>query len=267
MNTANTLISGLLISVSIFFSASPTSAQTEDVLTQSDNAFAFDLFGKIASSQPGKNIFISPISVSGALQMVINGATGDTRAELARALHVGELDAATVNAAGKNLQESLNAETNAVLNLANGIWYQKGFSLKPEFVATDKTFFGAGLEPVDFQSPASAQVINAWADEKTHGKVKDVVSFPFPPQTKVVLANAIYFKGKWAEPFDKGRTEKGVFHPGSGAARDVMMMSQQREFDYLETDQFQAVRLPYAGGRLNMCLFLPATNSGPAPLA
>ena len=78
--------------------------------------------------------------------------------------------------------------------------------MKPGFVSDNKNFFGAELAGVDFENPKSAQTINDWADEKTHGKIQNVVQFPFDPNTRLILANAIYFKGKWAEPFDKSKT-------------------------------------------------------------
>jgi serpin B len=235
-------------------------------LAAANTGFAFDLLKQIAGEQPNANVFISPFSVSSVLQMVANGAAGDTKTEMQRILKMTGLAPDSLNVAGKDLNESLNSQTNVILNLASAIWFQEGIHLKPGFVATNSRFFHAGLAPVDFQKPASAQIINDWADNSTHGKIKDIVQWPFDPLTKVILANAIYFKGQWAHPFDKSATKPRAFHLAKGGTKPTPMMWQRKTFDYQEGDGFQAVRLPYTGGRLQMYLFLPETNSSPAKL-
>jgi serpin B len=118
---------------------------------------------------------------------------------------------------------------------------------------------------VDFQKPQSAQAINDWADQKTQGKIQGVVQFPFPRLTRLVLANAIYFKGTWVEPFKKSLTKPRDFYPANGSAKPTPMMLQAGSFTYQETEDFQAVKLPYKGG-LQMELYLPNTNSNPSKL-
>ena len=180
-------------------------------LAAANTGFAFDLLKQIAGEQPNANIFISPFSVSSVLQMVANGAAGDTKTEMQRVLKTAGLAPDALNAACKDLNQSLNSQTNVILNLANAIWFQEGFHLKPGFVATNSRFFQAELAPVDFKKPESAQIINDWADNSTHGKIKDIVRWPFDPLTRVILANAIYFKGKWDRPFDKQATKDHAF--------------------------------------------------------
>ena len=235
-------------------------------LAAANTGFAFDLLKQIAAEQPEANVFISPFSVSSVLQMVANGAAGNTKAEMQRVLKTTGLPPEALDAAVRDLNQSLKAQTNVILSLANAIWFQEGLHLKPGFVATNSRFFQAELAPVDFQKPESAQTINDWADRETRGRIKDVVRWPFPPLTRVVLANAIYFKGNWDRPFDKSATRPRPFHASGGNAKPVPTMSQQGHFSYQEGDDFQAVRLPYAGGRLQMYLFLPGTNSNPAKL-
>jgi serine protease inhibitor len=239
----------------------------QEKLASANTGFAFDLLKQITREQPGTNVFISPFSVSTVLQMVGNGAVGETRAEMQRVLKTAGLPAETLNAAGKDLNQSLNSQTNVILNLANAIWYREGVRLKPGFVSDNQNFFAAKLAGVDFTKPKSAQTINDWADTSTHGKIKEVVQWPFPPLTRVILANAIYFKGKWDRPFDKQSTKDRAFNilPG-GMPKQVPTMWQGGHFNYQQGDGFQAVRLPYAGKRLQMYLFLPATNSSPAKL-
>jgi serpin B len=199
--------------------------------------------------------------------MVGNGAGGETKAEMQRVLKTTGLPAETLNAACKDLNQSLNSQTNVILSLANAIWYKKEFRLKPEFVSMNKQFFQAELGGEDFSKPESAQTINHWADKSTHGKIKQVVQWPFDPMTRVILANAIYFKGRWDRPFDKQATKDRAFNVLPGVTpKQVPMMWQHGHFNYQQGDGFQAVRLPYAGKRLQMYLFLPDTNSTPTKL-
>jgi serine protease inhibitor len=263
MNILKTIPPGML---AVFFAAVTVSAQELNKLADADNGFAFDLLKQITTEHPRENIFISPFSVSTVLQMAGDGAAGETKAEMQHVLNTGNLSPEALKAACRAMNRSLEAQTNVVLNLANGIWYQKESRLKPDFIADNKNFFNAELAAVDFLDPAAAQHINDWADEKTHGKIQNVVRFPFPPRTKVILANAIYFKGKWAMPFDKDATRPRDFHLPDGRVKQAAMMSQRKKFNYLEGDGFQAVQLPYAGDRLQMYLFLPAAGSSPQKL-
>ena len=251
----------------IGFSTLAISAQDLKKLAAANNGFAFDLLKQITKEQPNTNIFISPFSVSTALQMVENGAAGETKMEMQRVLKTDSLPPSELNAACKSLNQSLNSQAGVTLNLANGIWYKKEFRLKPDFIADNKNFFQAELAGVDFANPSSAQIINDWADKETHGKIQNVVQFPFPLLTRVILANAIYFKGKWTEPFDKNRTQPRAFYLADGGTKQTPMISQHKTFSCQEVGDFQAVRLPYAGDRLQMYLFLPATgNSSPQKL-
>ncbi len=235
-------------------------------LAAANTDFAFDLFQQIAHEQPGANIFISPFSVSTVLQMIDNGAAGTTKQEMEQVLHTDTVPADALNAACESLNQSLNSQTNVALELANAIWYKQGIPLKPGFVSANKEFFQTELGAVDFDSPQSAQIINDWADQSTHGKIKQVVQWPFPPATRVVLANAIYFKGKWERPFDKQDTKPHDFHLAGGGEKQVPTMWRRGHFDYQRRDGFQAVRLPYAGRRLWMEVFLPDADFSLAKL-
>jgi serpin B len=233
-------------------------------LASANNGFAFDLLKQITKEQPGMNVFISPFSVSTALQMTGDGAAGETKAEMQRVLQTVGLTPEALNSACQDLNQSLNSQPDVILSLANAIWYKKDFHLKPKFVSANRKFFQAELGGVDFSKPDSAKTINDWADKSTRGKIREVVQWPFDPLTRVILANAIYFKGKWERPFEKAATRPHAFHLARGGEKPVPTMWQEGKFSYQEGDGFQAVRLPYAGGRLQMYLFLPATNSTPA---
>ena len=256
---------GLLIGFASLAVRADSSAD-QAKLAAANTGFAFDLLKQIAKEQPDANVFISPFSVSSVLQMVGNGAAGETKAEMQAVLKTAGLPATSLNAACGDLNRSLTSLPDVTLNLVNGIWYQNGIQLKPAFVAENKNYFLAELAGVDFGKPKSADIINAWADKTTRGKIKDVVQFPFPPLTRVILANAIYFKGKWVNPFDTQATKPHEFYLANGQIEQTPLMWQHGHFSYQAGDGFQAVRLPYAGRRLQMYLFLPDTNSGPAKL-
>ena len=235
-------------------------------LAEADNGFAFDLLKQIAMGLPGRNIFISPYSASSALQMLGNGAAGRTKAEIERVLGTKDFPENELNGACRALNQSLLSQTNVILDVANSIWLDKGFELKTNFVSTNREFFRAEVGSVDFETPEAAGTINRWAEKSTRGKISHMVTFPFPAYTEVILANATYFKGKWAEAFDKNQTHPRYFYLPNGIIKQTPMMSQRGKFRYQDGNGFQAVELPYAEGGLQMIVFLPATNSSPAKM-
>jgi serpin B len=235
-------------------------------LAEANTAFAFDLLKQVTREQAGRNVFISPYSVSSVLQMVANGAAGATRAEMEHVLHVDGMKAETANAAYRALDQSIKKEKDAVLNIANSIWCRRGTELKPDFVACNRDFYLATVDLLDFNDPKSASVINDWAAKQTAGRIKDIIQGPISRDTEVFLLNAVYFKGQWAAQFEKERTREQAFHLRPDRERQVRMMFQDGDFEYQERDGVQAVRLPYRGGRLGMVVLLPGTDSSPEKL-
>jgi serpin B len=233
-----------------------------------NNGFAFKLLKQLAKEQPAANIFISPYSASTVLQMVGNGAAGRTRTEMQQVLGTTGLPPAVVNRANKDIAQSLNnGNTNVILTTANAIWYREGAPVKPEFIACNQQFFGATVAGLNFQDPHSVDIINAWANEKTHGKISRIADGMIDPVwTRLFLANAVYFKGKWADPFDAKDTKDRPFHLRGGGEKDVPMMTQTKTFTYRRGTGYQAVRLPYESENLAMYVFLPDTNSSPEKL-
>jgi serpin B len=258
-------IAGFLLLFTVALTAGADPAADQAKLVAANSGFAFELMGQLAQAQPGANVFISPYSVSSALQRVDNGAAGGTKAEIQQVLKTSDLADPSLKAACQSLDRQLAGHRDVTLNLANGLWVQQGYHLKPAFYDYNRTFFRAGFGQVDFGQPQAAQTINDWADQQTRGKIKDVVQFPFPPLTRLVLANAIYFKGKWSVPFKKDQTQPRYFHLANGQSKLTPMMMQAGHFQYQETTDFQAVKLPYRGG-LQMELYLPQTNSNPQTL-
>jgi len=237
-------------------------------LAVANNGFAFNLLKQLAKDQPAANIFISPYSASTVLQMVGNGAAGRTRTEMQQVLGTTGLPPAVVNEANKDIAQSLNnGNTNVILTTANAIWYREGAPVKPEFIACNQQFFGATVQALNFANPHSVDIINAWANEKTHGKISRIADGMIDPVwTRLFLANAVYFKGKWSDPFDANDTKDRPFHLRGGGQKVIPMMTQTKTFTYRRGTGYQAVRLPYEGENLAMYVFLPDTNSSPENL-
>src|ERR1039458_5489612 len=222
-------------------------------LVSADTGFAFGLAKELAKEQPARNVFISPYSISTLLQIVCNGAAGSTRDQMAQVLGTSGLEAAALNQAYKDLGVSVRtAETNVALNIANAIWYSAGIEVKPAFASLNKEFYGATMDTLDFAGAEAGGIVNAWAEKNTSGRIKNIVPARLPSDTRMLLANAIYFKGSWDRKFDPTATKERAFHLIMGGPKQVPMMQQSGEFEYQEGNGCQAVRLPYAGRRLGM---------------
>jgi serine protease inhibitor len=244
--------------------ASPIDQQK---LASANIGFAFKLLRQLAKEQPGTNLFISPYSASTVLQMACNGAGGKTKTEMQQVSGTTGLSAEALNAANKECDQSLNElGTNIVLTAANAIWYRKGTPVKPAFVSCNQKYFGATVDALDFDDPRSVGIMNAWASEKTHGKISRIADGLINPLTDLFLANAVYFKGKWAVPFEAKRTKDRVFRLRAGRQKQVPMMEQTQAFTYREGSGYQAVRLPYQDWEIAMYVFLPDAGTSPEKL-
>jgi serpin B len=167
-----------------------------------------------------------------------------------------------INAANQALQNSLQkVDPNVQVSIANSLWAKQGFSLKPEFQQTNQEYYKANITELDFMSPQAPSIINNWVSQKTQGKIERIVE-RISPEQLLFLINAIYFKGNWETPFDKSQTANQTFSLPDGTSKQHPMMSQAGSYGYYETDNFQAVSLPYGEeGALAMYIFLPDFNS------
>ena len=245
---ARKILSGVLFGL-IGFTAL---AQNTEELAAANNAFAFKLLKQIAAEQTNANIFVSPYSAATALQMAGNGAAGQTKLEMEQVLETSGISTAALNAASKATADLLNSkDTNIILTTANALWYRQSAHIKPDFLETNQKFFSSTIKPLDFGNvPAAEAEINQWASDQTHGRITGIANGMIDPvYTDLVLANAIYFKGKWLDPFDKNLTKERPFHPASGAGKNLLMMEMSKTFTYRKGSGYQAVRLPYHGRR------------------
>ena len=252
------------VSTPVFAQPAPSGQQQ---LIAANSGFSFRLFSELVREQSDANVFISPYSISTVLQMLSDGAGGQTEAELRQVLGTTGLSQAEMNQAHEGLDEIIrSAATNAVLNLANALWYRNDARLSPQFAAANQEFFHATVDGLDFAAPEAVQQINHWAARNTQGRIQEVIQPPIPPETAMVIANAIYFKGTWQQQFDLKQTQPRAFYFRGGGQAQVPMMRQTRSFEYLQTDRFQAVQLLYSGRDLAMQVVLPQTNTSLATL-
>ncbi len=222
--------------------------------------FGFDLFGRLVA-RPGaatRNVFISPLSIAAALAMTYNGARGATAAGMAAALGLDGLSLDEVNAGYATLLPLLTGGGPAVrATVADSLWARDGITLDPAFTRRVTAAYHAQLTTLDFRAPDASATINAWVRARTNGLIDGVVPDRLPRDAILYLINAVYFKGRWASPFDRALTRPQVFTRGDGDRASVPMMVQGGDFPYYQGGGFQAIRLPYGAGHTAMIVVLP----------
>lgn len=232
----------------------------EKQIANSSNSFGLKLFQTVSEKENG-NIFISPLSFSYALGMTYNGANGETKSAMKKTLEFPDLSDNEINQTFLSLLELFTTlDEKVVFNLANSIWYRENFSVEPEFIELNRKYFNAEVSALNFFSPLAKDIINKWCEEKTQGKIKDVID-NIPENAVMYLINAIYFKGVWQSQFDKKYTKDQDFFRNDGKSYKVkMMMKSDSNFRYFANEKFQAIDLPYSKGDYAMTVILPNYN-------
>jgi serine protease inhibitor len=174
-------------------------------MVSANNEFGLKLFKTLASN--GSNVFVSPLSVSQALGMTYNGATGNTATEMASVLGFGGMTSGDINQTSTKLRQALlGADKTVSFSIANSIWYRNDFSINADFVTTNKTYYDAEVKGLDFsKAEASKNTINSWVNDQTRGKIPTIVD-QITPDHVMFLINAVYFKGTWKYNFKKSDT-------------------------------------------------------------
>jgi serine protease inhibitor len=237
------------------------SANMKSNLAAASNAFGFDLFQQLRRQDANKNVFFSPLSVTFALAMTYNGAAGETKNAMARALKVEGMSNAELNHASHDLLKSLKGSDPKIeLAIANSLWARGGVRFNESFLADNRAFYGAEISTLDFSSPQAAATINRWVSDNTKGKISKIID-NIDPQKVMFLINAVYFKGQWQKRFEKTLTKEQPFHLPDGQKKPMPMMAQSGNYLYHRGDKFQAVNLPYGEGGVSIYLFLPDKGS------
>ena len=234
-------------------------------LVDDNTAFACDLYAQLRNT-PG-NLFFSPYSVSTALAMTYAGTRGHTEMQMAQVLHFGKSQPRLHSAFGALQRQftQANQQKGIELSVANALWAHQGHPFLPAFLSLGQDEYQASVRLADFQTGAEAarREINGWVAEQTKDKIQDIL----PPgsldaATRLVLANAIYFKGVWANPFPEAGTSPQPFHLTASQQIDLPLMHHFDTAYYMENVSFQAVELPYAGHVLSLVALLPRRIDG-----
>lgn len=243
----------------------PLSA-TEQVLVGSANDFGLELFRRLAGASPDENVIVSPLSAYFALGMVANGAVDETLAGIRATLRQSDLTEEEANQAYRDLSKLLLSLDDFVeFAIANSIWYEESFPVRPAFVELSREFFDARVTGLDFSSPEAVPTINAWVNEKTRGRIPKILGM-IPDGTVIYLINALFFDGTWRLGFDRRRTDAAPFHRPDGTTVEVLLMEQEERIPNQERDEFQAVDLLYGRGAFSLTVLLPPEGVAPADL-
>jgi serpin B len=235
-------------------------------LVRGNNDFAFALYPQLFADD--ENVFFSPYSISLALAMTYAGATGQTADEMAQALHFRlpadrlhpAFNKLALELASRSRSEDLDPDQLFQLNVANALWGQAGSAFEQDFLDTLAVHYAAGMRLVDYEKDAEAarKEINAWVSQSTEKKIKDLIpQGALDALTRLVLANAVYFKAAWLHPFEPDATQPGPFHLLDGRTVDAPMMHEQASMRAMAGEGYCAVELPYAGWQLSMLILLP----------
>jgi serpin B len=236
-------------------------------LVAGNQVFAFDLYRALAAGEDG-NLIYSPYSISLAFSMLYAGAWGEAEAEMTRVFHFlpQETQHPAFNVVDQRLQSLGKARQSEAggasfqLNLANAVWGQQGYPFREPYLETLAAQYGAGLCAVDFQgAPEKArEAINAWVAKETEERIKEIApTGSVSANTRLILANAIYFKAGWEYPFQESATADGPFTLLNGSQVTVPLMHQETRLEYAEGEGYQAVWLPYGGQAAGMWVILP----------
>uniref|UniRef100_A0A8C9G4R7 Leukocyte elastase inhibitor n=1 Tax=Pavo cristatus TaxID=9049 RepID=A0A8C9G4R7_PAVCR len=244
-----------------------------DSLSTANSTFALDLLRELRERSSTKNLFFSPFSISSALSMILLGSKGNTEAQIAKVLSLNKAEDAH-NGYQSLLSEINNPDTKYILRTANRLYGEKTFEFLSSFIESSQKFYHAGLEQTDFKNASedSRKQINGWVEEKTEGDQGlrkhsvsgwdinlSLIHGIINSLTRLVLVNAIYFKGNWEEKFDKECTKEMPFKINKNETKPVQMMFRKGKYNmtYIGDLETKILEIPYVGNELSMIILLP----------
>lgn len=229
----------------------------EKEMAQTGNNFGYELFQEINTSREKvTNICFSPISVNYIFSMLNNGASGISRKEIQQVLGYGSYTPEEINAFNqKMLVASRDLDPQVTIETANSIWIKKEYPVLSSFTEVNKKYYQAEIQNVSFDARTLAK-INQWASDHTHGKIPTILD-EISERGVLYAMNALYFKGKWDEPFEKGQTKTETFTNADGAKTEVPMMHNTLRTLYYNTDQYGMIAVPYGNSAFSMWILLP----------
>ncbi|WP_353683656.1 serpin family protein [Thermodesulfovibrio sp. 3907-1M] len=253
------------------FISTPLPCKAEDI-PDANNRFTFEIYQKLTHGKEDKNLFFSPFSIISAMVMTYEGARGQTKEEMEKVFHFPVDDKARREGFLKLINEINKKDKKYELHTANALWAEKSYKFLEDYLKTVERYYHGKATNVGFIDPSEREqavsMINSWVLGHTNGKIKDIIKPQAVSQdTRLILTNAIYFKGKWKLQFDKKLTKDDDFKVTADKKIKVPMMrmamkgfNDYPEFNYAETDELQALELPYEGEELSMLILLPKGN-------
>uniref|UniRef100_G3NAY2 Leukocyte elastase inhibitor n=1 Tax=Gasterosteus aculeatus TaxID=69293 RepID=G3NAY2_GASAC len=237
-------------------------------LSKANTTFSLALLKKFGDKDKTANVFYSPFSISSALAMVMLGAKGNTATQIKVKTLTFNVSAVIpkddVHVSFAQLLSELNkAGAPYALSVANRLYGEKSYEFVEDYLGSTKKHYSAELEAVDFVSGSEAARlnINKWVHEQTQGKIKDLLAEGLLDEyTRLVLVNAIYFKGNWNKKFQESATQDVKFRINKNQTTSVKMMHQKSKFPvtYIPEANCQVLEMPYKGMELSMLIFLPS---------
>jgi serpin B len=236
--------------------------QDQVALIESGNSFAFDIFSQVLKNAGGnENVMISPMSISFALSMTLNGADGTTRSVMLEALRLNGITVDAINNSYKNLTKALlSVDKRVLISVANSVWTENDFAVKQAFIDILTNYYDAESKSFDINDSSAPDKINAWIEDNTNGLIKEMID-KLEDNTVMLLINAIYFKGKWKSEFNESKTSEMPFYKTGSNQVDVPMMKQETEFSVYQGDGFILAEFPYGQGNFVMDVILPDEQS------
>lgn len=224
-------------------------------MVKRQNDFAFRFFAQINQVPRDVNVFVSPLSASQCLSMIMNGAEGETRSEIIKTLAPGTdtLDLKAFNTFNRYLvQQLFSMDPSVKITIANSIWVNKNFPVFDTFIQTNKKIYDAKVSNLNFSARNSVNQINGWCARKTNDLIPKVLD-KLSAEEQMYLINAFYFKGTWSDQFHKASTRIETF----GDGLKVPMMHQERTYRYSQHERFAIAELPYGNGAFGITIILP----------
>lgn len=227
------------------------------MLVTAGNDFAFRVFRETElTSGTEENMMISPLSISYALGMTLNGAGTTTFDSIRNTLGFNQLSMHHINYNYKQLVPFLvNADPTTTLKIANSIWYRTGFQPNQPFLDTCGHYFNALVSQLDFTDPASLHTINNWVASNTNNKITQLLS-SLKPDDVMYLINAVYFKGDWTIKFKKSDTKQSPFYKPSGQTM-VATMNNKNTYKCFSNSDFDMLEMDYGQTNFAMDILLP----------
>ncbi|OJV31921.1 MAG: hypothetical protein BGO29_00305 [Bacteroidales bacterium 36-12] len=233
--------------------------EKQNEIVEADNSFAFKMFKEV-SKREGHNTFFSPLSLDMAMGMLYNGASGNTRNEIIRALGIQDFSATEMNEYYQKISQALlTVDPTTDITVANSIWYRNNFSVKKQFIEIGKGYFDANIQALSFNDSQSANIINNWCAEKTNNRIQNLIGNTIPNDMMMYLVNALYFKGQWQADikFDREKTKLDNFTKTNGQKIKVNLMEKTSSLKHFSDEHLQCVEMDYGNRAFSMIVILP----------